>query len=240
MAFESEIGLGRGGLLSFTVRNIAFGTVVGIVMGYLAARYISWGSKSDWISSRFQKLAWLALVLLTYGIADVIGGNGFIAAFSFGIVSGNVIEQEEIKRLHSFTELENTLLMMLTFMFFGALMLYPALQYINTSIIIYTLFSLTLIRMLPVFISLFGTKIRPESKLYLGWFGPGGIGSILYVYTVIRLDAMPSQELFFSLVMITIFFSVMAHGISAVPLSAWYAQRIARLNEVGLAQAETE
>jgi NhaP-type Na+/H+ or K+/H+ antiporter len=182
----------------------------------------------------------LALVLLTYGAAEAIGGNGFIAAFFFGIISGNTIEKQESNRLHRFAEVENTLLMMLTFMFYGAVMLFPALQHINIEMIIYAILSLTLARMLPVAISLIGTKLRLESVLYLGWFGPRGIASILYVYTILQVEGIDRQEMIFSLVMITIFFSVLMHGISAVPLTNRYAKRIAQLEKNGLAQAETQ
>ena len=239
LAVSSEIGGETGSFLIFTAQKIGFGIIAGLIMGYLGARYISWGEKSGWMSSQFQKIGWLALVLLTYGAAEFIGGNGFIAAFLFGIVSGNAIERQESERLYSFAIVENTLLMMLTFMFYGAVMLYPVLQQITLPIIIYAILSLTLVRMLPVAISLIGTKLRLESILYLGWFGPRGIASILYVYTVLQAEGLEKQDVIFSVVMITIFFSVMVHGMSAVPLTNWYARRIAKLEKQGLAQAET-
>ena len=75
--------------------------------------------------------------------------------------------------------------MLLTFVFYGAVMLNPALQQLNFTILIYALLTLTVVRMLSVAISLIGTKLRFESVLYLVWFGPVGIGSILYVYTIL-------------------------------------------------------
>jgi len=100
--------------------------------------------------------------------------------------------------------------------------------------------SLTLVRMLPVAISLIGTRLRLESKLYLGWFGPRGVASILYVYTILEAEGIGKQEVIFSLVMLTIFFSVLTHGMSAVPLANWYANRITHLEKKGLAQKETQ
>lgn len=119
-------------------------------------------------------------------------------------------------------------------------MLYPALQHIDFKLIIYAVLSLTLVRMLPVAISLIGSKLRMESIMYLGWFGPRGIASILYVYTILQAEGIASQDKIFSVVMITIFFSVLAHGMSAVPLSNWYGKRINQLNQEGLAQTETK
>jgi NhaP-type Na+/H+ or K+/H+ antiporter len=240
LAISSETGIQENWFLIFTASEIAIGIAAGVIMGYLGARYISWGNKSGWMSSQFQKIGWLALVLLTFGTAEAIGGNGYIAAFFFGIISGNVIEEQQGNRLHRFAEVENTLLMMLTFMFFGAVLLYPALQHINLEIVIYAVLSLTVVRMLPVAISLIGTKLRLESKLYLGWFGPRGTGSILYAYTILRGEEFPGHDLIFTSIMITIFLSVLAHGISAAPLTNWYAKRIAQLEKDGVAQAETK
>jgi NhaP-type Na+/H+ or K+/H+ antiporter len=240
LAISSETGLGKGIFLVFTARHIVIGILAGVILGYLGARYITWGNKSGWMSSQFQKISWLALVVLTFAAAEIINGNGYIAAFLFGIISGNTLEKEESDRLYSFAVVENTLLMMLTFMFFGAVLLYPALQHINLEIVIYAVLSLTVVRMLPVAISLIGTKLRLESKLYLGWFGPRGIGSILYAYTILRGEESARHDLIFSLIMITIFLSVLAHGISAAPLTNWYAKRIAQLEKAGVAQAETK
>lgn len=240
LAVSSETGLGSGEFLKFTTIHIAFGVLVGVFTGYLGAKYISWGQKSGWMSSQFQKIGWLALVLLTYGLAEVLEGNGLIAAFLFGMVSGNAIDKEETERLYRYAEVENTLLMMLTFIFYGSVMLYPALQQTNLTIIIYALLSLTVVRMLPVAISMIGTKLRLESVLYLGWFGPVGIASILYVYTILRAENITGQDTIFTVVMITIFFSVLAHGMSAAPLTNWYARRIAQLQKDGLVQAETK
>jgi NhaP-type Na+/H+ or K+/H+ antiporter len=238
LAVSRETGVQEGIFLKSTAIHVAFGVLAGVITGYLGSRYISWGKESGWMSSPFQKIGWLALVLLTYGFAEAIDGNGLIAAFLFGVISGNSFDRQESERLYSYAEVENTSLMMLTFMFYGSVMLYPALQQINSTILLYALLSLTLVRMLPVAISLIGTNLRLESILYLGWFGPVGIASILYVYTILDAEKITGQDTIFNVVMITIFFSVLAHGISAVPLTNWYAKRIARLEKDGLAQAE--
>ena len=239
LAVSQETGVGAGIFLKFAWINIAFGILIGVVMGYLGSRYISWGQRNGWMSSQFQKIGWLALVLMTYGLAEAFSGNGFIAAFLFGIISGNLIDKQESERLYQYAEVENTLLMLLTFVFYGAVMLYPALQQLNFAIFIYALLSLTVVRMLPVAISLIGTKLRLESILYLGWFGPVGIGSILYVYTILGAENIPGQDTIFNTVMFTIFLSVLVHGMSATPLSNWYAKRMAALDKEGFADVET-
>ena len=174
LAVSSEEQLGSGIFLLFTLQQIIFGLIAGLLIGYLAARYIRWGHNSGWMSNRFQKISWLAFILIAYGAAILIGGNGFIAAFVFGITSARFVSVSEMQELDDFAEVENALLMLLTYILFGMVMLLPALQRVNASILLYALLSLTLVRMLPVAISLLGAKLRPISVLFLGWFGPRG------------------------------------------------------------------
>jgi len=138
-----------------------------------------------------------------------------------------------------FAEVENTLLMLLTYMIFGMVMLIPALERINLTVVLYAVLSLTLVRMLPVAISLIGAKLRPVTVLFLGWFGPRGIASILYVLTVLGTEDVAGKETIYTVAMITVFFSVLAHGISAAPLADWYGKHIAALDKRDAASAET-
>ena len=239
LAVSSETQVGTGYFIGLAVSQIVFGVLAGVVLGYLGARYIGWGRRSGWMSVRFEKINWLALVLLTFGAAELVGGNGFIAAFVFGITAGNVISAQQLKRVDEFVEVENTLLMLLTYMIFGMVMLIPALERINLTIVLYAVLSLTLVRMLPVAISLIGAKLRPVTVLFLGWFGPRGIASILYVLTVLEAENVTGEDTIFTVAMITVFLSVMAHGISAAPLADWYGKHIAALDKRDAADAET-
>jgi len=233
-------GIGSGTFLKIIGLQVGSGILAGIVIGYLGSRYINWGKNSGWMSSQFQRFSWLALVLLTFIITEKLHGNGYIAAFVFGVISGNTIEKHESESLYKYSEGENTILIMVTFILFGMVMLYPALQQISITTVLYALLSLTVLRMLPVAVSLIGTKLRLESVLYLGWFGPRGIASILLVYTILGIEkAAEHHEMIFNVVMTTVFFSIIAHGISAVPLSKWYAKRITELQQEGLAGVET-
>ena len=239
LAVSSETQVGSGYFIKLALSQIVFGVLAGVVLGYLGARYIRWGRKSGWMSGGLEKISWLALVLLTFGAAELVGGNGFIAAFVFGITSGNVISAHQMKRVDDFAEVENTLLMLLTYMIFGMVMLLPALERINLTVVLYALLSLTLVRMLPVAISLTGAKLRPVTVLFLGWFGPRGIASILYVLTVLEAEQVAGKETIYTVAMITIFMSVMAHGISAAPLADWYGKHVATLDKRDAAGAET-
>ena len=230
--------MGSGAFLLFTAQQIVFGLLGGLLIGYLGARFIRWGHDSGWMSRPFQKICWLALIVLAYGTAGVIGGNGFIASFVFGITSGRVFSTDEMASLDDFAEIENALLMLMTYMVFGMVMLLPALERIDATVVLYTLLSLTVVRMLPVAISLLGTNLQPVSVLFMGWFGPRGIASILYVLTVVAAEELAARDTIYTAVMITVLVSVLAHGLTAAPFSDHYGKRIAQLDEKGEAESE--
>ena len=80
------------------------------------------------------------------------------------------------------------------------------------------------IRMLPVFLVLIGSGIKTEGKLFIGWFGPRGLASI--VFAVIVLDSkLPNADLVAMTVTCTIILSIVAHGITANPLVAAFAAK---------------
>ena len=224
--------------LMLTFSQVVFGVLAGLGMGFLGARYISWGVTSGWMSSKFQKIAWLAFVLLTFGLAEVLHGNGFIATFVFGLTSGSIAGPRETKKVDDFAEVENTLLMVVTFMLFGMVMLAPTIEHITLPMILYAVLSLTIVRMLPVAISMIGMKLKPTTVLFMGWFGPRGIASILYILLVVDTEEIVGKEMIFDIAVLTIFLSVIAHGISAAPLAEKYGARITQLINKGSADAE--
>jgi NhaP-type Na+/H+ or K+/H+ antiporter len=238
---ESEVAFsGPAAFLLSVLVQIGLGIAAGIAVGYLGTRFILWGQRSGWMSRNYQKISSLALILLVYGLAELIGGNGFIAAFCFGLTSSNVAGKEESEDLYEFAEREVTILMLLTFLLFGAVMLPPAIEAINPELVLYAVLSLTLVRMLSVGISMIGEKVGSITILFLGWFGPRGVASILYIFIVLESETLPGLELIYSVVMVTVLFSIYAHGISASPASGWYGRRMAVLDRAENAVPENQ
>jgi NhaP-type Na+/H+ or K+/H+ antiporter len=114
--------------------------------------------------------------------------------------------------------------MLLTFLAFGALMVPLALNQAGIMMVVYAVLSLTLIRIVPVAISLIGSKVRPATTLFLGWFGPRGLASILYIFIMLDAEEIMGTDVIFSAVVITVLISVFAHGITAAPGARWYGR----------------
>jgi NhaP-type Na+/H+ or K+/H+ antiporter len=222
--------------LGLALTQIGFGILVGLVVGFLGGRFIKWGQRSGWMSKGFQKISLLALALLTYEIAGLVGGNGFIAAFVMGMTAASTTRKEDTESLYEYAEVEVQGLMMLTFMIvFGAVLLPLALDQFDGTMLLYAVLSLAVIRLLVVGVSLIHTKVRPETTVFLGWFGPRGVASILYIFTVLDED-LAGETLIYNIVMLTVLISIFAHGVTAAPGANWYARRVAGVTETEAAE----
>ena len=126
--------------------------------------------------------------------------------------------------LGSGTEGGSTMLALMTWMLFGATVIGQSVQYFTWEMLVYALLSLTVIRMLPIFLSLIGTGESTASKLFLGWFGPRGLASIVFAIIVLS-KGVPAAKFIAMVVVLTVFFSLVAHGVSANPLAKLLGQK---------------
>ena len=214
--------------IKFSAFQIILGPLAGICIGYVGGKMVEWSSKKDWMSREFQDISVLGLSLLAFSVAELIGGNGFIAAFTAGLTLGNT-SKSVCSCLYEFGEAEGQLLTLITFMIFGAFMVLPELSNLNWQIVLYGVLSLTIIRMIPVAISLIGLRLKFPTIFFIGWFGPRGIASILFALLILEESGITNGNEIFAVIMITVLFSIFAHGITSVPLSAWYAKKLEEL-----------
>lgn len=238
LEIESEVSLGPGQFVAGVLQQMLIGGLCGFVLGFLGWLFIRWGRESQWMSANFQKISAFTLTLLAFGASGLLGGNGYISAFIFGLTFGNTFGRIESETLIDFSEIQVELLMLVTFVLFGAVMVIPALEQWNIKIITFAVLSLTVMRMLPVWISMIGAKVRPVTTLFMGWFGPRGIASILYAFTVLEAENVAGEKLIYNAVMVTILFSVFAHGLTAAPLSNRYGSRMSDIDKIESAAEE--
>ncbi len=230
LASSQHGGTEAGEWLRFGLLQVTLGPLVGIVVGFGGARLLDTAINRGWVGESFQGIGILALALFTFAAAELIGGNGFIAAFIGGMVFGNSI-RNSCTFLFEFMETEGQLLMLLTFMVFGAVLLPNGIAHITPAIFLYAVLSLTVIRIIPIAISLLGAGLRLPTKLFLGWFGPRGLASILFVLLILEESEMLHREELLSITVITVALSALLHGLSAAPLANLYGRMTAAMGE---------
>lgn len=204
--------------LIFLSLQVIIGPIAGIAVGWIGGHLIALAAKKNWMTSEFQGVAAIALAVLAFAVAEVCHGNGFIAAFVAGLTYGN-LHVSYSKFLHEFTETESQFLAYLTFFLFGALILPEALHHITGTIVLYACLSLTLVRMLPVALSMLGMKLGLATTAFLGWFGPRGLASLLFGLLILEDLHVAQAEFIQTVVATTVLLSVVLHGITAAPFS---------------------
>ncbi|MDA8020761.1 MAG: cation:proton antiporter [Thermoanaerobaculia bacterium] len=217
---------GAGGAeywLRFAALQLTLGPLVGVVVGWLGGEAVRWCRARGWISTPFLRLSTLGLALVAFAGAEIVHGNGFIAAFVGGLTLGNRCTGLW-HSLEEFAEAEGQFFTLMVFLVFGATTVPEYLPYVDFAAVVYGLLSLTLIRMVPVSLSLLGTGLRPASHLFLGWFGPRGIASILFGLLVVESSILEPRSEIFAVITVTVLMSVVAHGATAWSGALWYAK----------------
>lgn len=219
---ESEISGGRspGTLL---LEEIGYGILGGAAAGLLIATIITQAGRRNMIAPAWRPVIPAAGAALAYGIANALEGSGFIAAFVAGMVFRLALRRDP-EELNQLTEEVGSVLNGITFVLFGAVLLGPALTELTWRLALYAVLSLTVVRMLPVVIAMWGTHARRPTLGFVGWFGPRGLASIVFAVTVVEESQLPHEHLVVLAIYLTVGLSVLAHGLTAAPLAGRYAR----------------
>ena len=211
-------------LLRFAALQVVLGPLGGIVIAYLTARLLDFAIDHKLATLGYQGIYFLATALLCYLGAELIGGNGFIAAFIGGLVFGYTLRCS-CNFIGEFMESEGQLLTLLTFLIFGAVLAPQGLAHATWKTVLLSLAFLTVVRILPVWLSLTGTDLRPWEKFFLGWSGPRGLASILFALLIVEGYKVPGADEVLACVVLTVLLSIFLHGVTAQPLAASFARR---------------
>ena len=230
LASASHDGHGDEHWLRFGLLQITLGPLVGGIIGYVGAKTVDAAASRGWATIAFQGIGILSLSILAYVVAEMAGGNGFISAFVAGLVFGNCLSHP-CNYLFEFMESEGQLLMLITFLVFGATLLPEGLAHVDAVIVLYALLSLTIVRILPIALSLLGSGIRLPTYLFLGWFGPRGLASILFVLLILEEADLPHSDTLLSITVVTVGLSILLHGVTAAPFASLYGRLAARMGE---------
>jgi sodium/hydrogen antiporter len=230
--FMALAGSGAEGasLTSFIVEQLGYGTLVGVGIGLVGGWLLGLAHRKHWMAESWQQLGVVALPLLCALASEATGASMFIAAFVAGLTV-QVGFKEAGKHAGEFTEGWGQLLNLSVFFLFG-LLVAKAWPQFNQTHLFYAVLSLTVVRMLPVAIALWGTRLSRATVLFMGWFGPRGLASIVLGLVFLE-HGMHGQEGVSTItlaVMATVFLSIFAHGLSAVPGMNLYARKIAALD----------
>lgn len=214
----------------FTLKQFIYGPAIGGLVGWIGGRLVERASSRGWMNHTFQRLAAISIAVLAFYLAEQVHGNGFIAAFFAGMLLGTTTSEIR-ERIHEFGEAESQALILFIFLLLGLILVPFSLPYWDYAAIGYSLLSLTVIRMVPVAIALIGSGLSKPTVWFIGWFGPRGIASVLYLLMVIIEIGPKGNERMVAVITLTVLLSIFAHGVTAVPFSRMFAASLSKTGE---------
>ena len=209
--------------LQLVLEEIGIGVIVAVVLVTVAIQLLRISAERKWFTEIWLQIPVVALALACFATAQSLHGSGYIAAFVGGLLFG-YFARERTHKLVMAGEGIAELLAMFTWVIFGAAIMGQYWATMTWDVVIYSLLSLTVIRMLPMVIALTGSGEIFETKLFLAWFGPRGLASIVFLIIVGASD-LPAESILIHTVVCTISLCIIAHGLTA---NAW-ANRLARV-----------
>lgn len=210
------------GVVETFVTAIGVAVLVGIFVGVVGGKLLVWASKSGFMGFAWSSIAVITLAGTAFILSDSWGGSGFIAAFVAGLSYGEAT-RDQIKANEALAATIGLALVQVSFLAFGALILEPAFGSLTWQVIVMAVLSLTIARMGPVAIAMIGTKLKPPTVLYMGWFGPRGLATIVFAALVVTDADLPGTPTITVVAAVIVGMSVLLHGLSAYPGSQAYA-----------------
>lgn len=208
------------GLALKAALQIVLGPLAGMFTGWVVARLMDVAQARRLIAASAEGVVFLAAACAAYVLATVIGGNGFIAAFVAGMIFGNTY-RHNIRFVREFMEGAGLLLTMSSFLVFGAVLLPDGLAHASMKTVLIAVLFLTVVRVGAIWLSLLGSGLKTREKLFLGWFGPRGLASILFTLVILDAFEFANEAELLACVSMTVALSILVHGLSSTPLARW-------------------
>jgi NhaP-type Na+/H+ or K+/H+ antiporter len=209
--------------------EVGVATVVGVAVALLSAGVARAAARMGWTDSGWAQVMPLAAVALAYAATVSLGGSGFIAAFVAGLLYGGLRGPEVAHETTRLLEEVGGVASAVTFFAFGAVVVGATVDSLDLRTVLYAVLSLTVVRMLPVALAFVGSGAALPTVLFAGWFGPRGLATIVFALIVLERSEMgvvsPAVA---EVATVTVLLSVLAHGVTAAPLTERYVDWFAR------------
>ena len=204
------------------VVELVLGALVGAAGGGAGGWLLRWARRRRWVAENFAGIAVLALALIAYAAALALSANGFVAAFCGGLAFGALAGRRGPAEL-VFIDQAGDLVALLVWLAFGAIAGPIMVGHLGLTTVVYAVLSLTVVRMVPVALASIGAGLGRDTVLFVGWFGPRGLASL--VFALLALEELgPAADEALVVIGLTVLLSVLTHGFTAAPLAARYGR----------------
>jgi NhaP-type Na+/H+ or K+/H+ antiporter len=237
LAVAGEAGLRATETIADAATQLALGVGFGFATGVAAGLLLGWTSRHRWDGTSILPVAGAAVAVLAYVGGGEVGGNSFLAVFVAGLTfrhtlprspsaGADAVAEERAEPAPDpveLTELSGELGGYVVWFVVGAVVLPEVWGDLDWTAFAYAVVSLTLVRMVPVAVALAGSGLRTPTVLFIGWFGPRGLASVVFATLAAAELGGLGRELAAAIVL-TVAISVALHGATAGPLAARYSR----------------
>jgi NhaP-type Na+/H+ or K+/H+ antiporter len=199
------------------------GALIGIVLAVVAGRLLP-RLPGGRMEPKYEGAYALGLGLAAFGLADITYGNGLIAAFVAGIALA-ATRHEVPRTFQEFNESVSAIFQIATFFVFGALVVATGWESAVWPIVVFIAFALFVARPVAVLVSFVGVDMPSPYKLFIAWFGPKGVASMLFALFVLASTA-EDRTLVFDVASFVILASILAHGLTDTVGARWIERRL--------------
>jgi len=214
----------EGEILIDLLKEVSIAVAVGAFVAAAVAFVLTVSKRRNWLEEQWGQVVPLATAAIAYSATVEFGGSGFIAAFVAGLVYRALIGASTAHETTRLTEEIGGVLSAVTFFAFGAILIGSGLTDLDLATVVYAVLSLTVVRMVPVAISLIGAGAAPPTMAFAGWFGPRGLATIVFMLTIVEESNLPGTARIVQVATATVLLSVVAHGVTAPWLTDRYVQ----------------
>jgi len=209
---------GEGVALELLAEEVGIGLAVGAVLSLIAAKVVRLAREAGWLGHVWKRMSVPALAILIFAVAQGLHGSGYIAAFVGGLCFRAAM-REDVHAMLLPAEGAGEVLAMTAWVLFAMMLLPAALPHVGRSEVIYAVLSLTVIRMMPIILSLTGTGQPMANKAFLAWFGPRGLASLAFA-TIVWSEQIPEAGTVVAVTILTVGISLVVHGVTARPFAS--------------------
>lgn len=213
----------QGNFAIFTAQQLILGPTIGAAVGWLGARALLQSDRLGFTEPLYEGITAIAFAGAAYLLANLTGGNGFIAVFCAGLAFGHVAS-DRVDSLLEFAESEGQMLVWAAFLLIGMVLVPHALASLSMPMFALVALSLFLIRPLAIWLSLIGAGASAKTKIFLGWFGPRGLATALFALLVVGDINQDYADSVLVVAVNAVWISALVHGMSAAPIAARYAK----------------
>lgn len=199
----------------FLVRTEVVSLIVGVGIGALGGLIIAASRRRGWMSDTWAQLATVALALLCFEVGEHLHASGFVTAFAGGVAFASTIRRNGVELPTQVPDAAAQLLELMVFAVFGAFAAIAGWRDVSWRVLVFAVLAVFGIRLVAVLLALVGTGLSGTSRVFIGWFGPRGIGTLVLGLLVIERGELQQTGVITQVVVVAVTISLVMHSVTA-------------------------